>query len=81
MSTTLEKYQDMKPIEHPAFFIGEKELYLFFKDEQEEIYFLRRSADEPDDLFDIGVAIDADEAIPVQADSKAEELALEVAQD
>ncbi|WP_099203957.1 hypothetical protein [Scatolibacter rhodanostii] len=72
----LENCTDLKPITHPAFFMGEKELYLFFKDEQDELYFLKRSENEPDDLFDIGAVIDADEAIPVQADSRAEELAI-----
>lgn len=72
---------DLQPIEHPAFYVGQKDLYLFFKDEQDEIFFLKRSEKDSEDLFNLGVAIDAEEAIPVQTDPKAEELALEVARD
>lgn len=73
--------EDLKPIEHPAFYIGQKELYLFFQDERDEIFFLMREEEDSEDLFDIGVAIDAEEAVPIQADPKAEALAFEVAQD
>lgn len=77
----LEHCEDLKLIEHPAFYIGQKDLYLFFQDDHDEIFFLKREEEDSEDLFDIGVAIDAEEAVPVQADPKAEELAMEVAQD
>ena len=71
-----ENYRDMKVIEHPAFYIGQEDVYMFFKDENDEIFFLKRDKDESEDLFDIGVAIDADEAMPIEADPTAETLAL-----
>ncbi len=77
----LEHCEDLKLIEHPAFYIGQKELYLFFKDEMDNIFFLKRSEEDSEDLFDIGDGMDAEEAVPVQADPKAEELALEFAED
>lgn len=71
-------YKDMKPITHPAFYVGEKDLYMFFKDEYESVYFLTRSPGEPSSLFDIGDVVDADEAVPVEFDKTAKCLLAEI---
>lgn len=64
-------YQDMEVIKHPAFYIGKKGSYLFFKDEQDELFFQQLSPGDLGDFFDIGSALDADELLPVAASPEA----------